>query len=139
MAAGAQTAAALRVAVLRAEIDKQRSLPVVLAQDPDVQRALEAPDAARSEALNRRLAGLADEARTGVVYLIDAAGHTVAASNYRTPESFLDRTTASAPISASLWPTGGRSISPSARSAASPASIWRSGWRPAGGCSACWC
>ena len=34
--ASAATAAALRVAVLRSEIEKQRSLPLALAQDPDV-------------------------------------------------------------------------------------------------------
>lgn len=89
VAAAAETAAALRVAVLRSEIDKQRSLPVVLAQDPDVRGALEAPGPERLDALDRRLEALAQEARTGVIYLIDAEGHTVAASNYRTPESFL--------------------------------------------------
>ena len=89
VAASAETAAALRVAVLRSEIDKQRSLPVVLAQDPEVRGALEAPDPARLDALDRRLDALAEGVRTGVIYLIDAEGHTVAASNYRTPESFL--------------------------------------------------
>lgn len=89
VAASAETAAALRVAVLRSEVDKQRSLPVVLAQDPEVRGALEAPDTARFDALDRRLDALAEDARTGVIYLIDAEGHTVAASNYRTPESFL--------------------------------------------------
>lgn len=89
VAAGAETAAALRVAVLRSEIDRQRSLPVVLAGDPDVRRALEAPTPERLDALNRRFAELAERARTGVVYLIDAEGHTRAASNYLTPESFL--------------------------------------------------
>ncbi|WP_296583938.1 ATP-binding protein [Xanthobacter sp.] len=89
VAASAETAAALRVAVLRSEIDKQRSLPVVLAQDPEVRGALETPDPARLDALDRRLDALAEGVRTGVIYLIDAEGHTVAASNYRTPESFL--------------------------------------------------
>ncbi|MDI4665688.1 sensor histidine kinase [Xanthobacter autotrophicus] len=87
--ASAATAAALRVAVLRSEIEKQRSLPFALAQDPDVRRALETGNAARIAALNRRFEALAAGARTGVIYLIDADGHTVAASNYRTPESFL--------------------------------------------------
>ena len=87
--AAADTAAALRVAVLRWEIEKQRSLPVVLAQDPDVRRALETGTPARFAALSRRFEALAAGARTGVIYLIDAEGETVAASNFRTPESFL--------------------------------------------------
>ncbi|MEP9354489.1 ATP-binding protein [Xanthobacter sp. KR7-65] len=88
VAAGAQTAAALRVAVLRSEIEKQRSLPVVLAQDPDVRHALASPTPERLDDLNRRFAALAAGARTGIIYLIDASGHTLAASNYQTPESF---------------------------------------------------
>ncbi|MFG1346138.1 ATP-binding protein [Xanthobacter autotrophicus DSM 431] len=86
---GAETAAALRVAVLRSEIEKQRSLPIALAQDPDVRRALETRDPERLVALNRRFEALAAGARTGVIYLIDDEGHTMAASNFRTPESFL--------------------------------------------------
>lgn len=89
VAAGAQTAAALRVAVLRSDIEKQRSLPVVLAQDPDVRHALEAPTPERLAALNRRFAALARGVRAGVIYLIDAGGRTQVASNYETPESFL--------------------------------------------------
>lgn len=85
----ADTAAALRVAVLRAEIEKQRSLPVVLAQDPDVRRALETGTPARLAGLSRRFEALASGVRAGVIYLIDAEGETVAASNFRTPESFL--------------------------------------------------
>lgn len=85
----AETAAALRVAVLRSEIEKQRSLPFALAQDPDVRRALETRNPERLAALNRRFEVLAAGTRTGVVYLIDAAGHTMAASNWQTPESFL--------------------------------------------------
>ncbi|MFG1277816.1 sensor histidine kinase [Xanthobacter autotrophicus] len=88
--ASAATAAALRVAVLRSEIEKQRSLPLALAQDPDVRRALETGNTARIDALNKRFEQLAAGTRTGVIYLIDADGHTIVASNYRTPESFLN-------------------------------------------------
>ncbi|MCG5237717.1 sensor histidine kinase [Xanthobacter oligotrophicus] len=88
--ASAATAAALRVAVLRSEIEKQRSLPLALAQDPDVRRALETGNAARIDALNKRFEQLAAGTRTGVIYLIDADGHTIVASNYRSPESFLN-------------------------------------------------
>ncbi|MDT8263372.1 sensor histidine kinase, partial [Roseomonas sp. DSM 102946] len=42
----ARAEAELRMALLRSEIDKQRSLPVVLASDPDLRRALETRDPA---------------------------------------------------------------------------------------------
>ncbi|MFS8036149.1 sensor histidine kinase [Xanthobacter sp. AM11] len=87
--ARAQTAAALRVAVLRSEIEKQRSLPFALAQDPDVRRALQTRDPRLYAALSARFEALASGVRAGVIYLIDADGHTVVASNFRTPESFL--------------------------------------------------
>lgn len=88
--AGARTAAALRVAVLRSEIEKQRSLPFALAQDPDVRRALASQDAGLFLALDQRFEALVARVRAGVIYLIDTGGHTVAASNFNTPESFLN-------------------------------------------------
>ncbi|HSI42168.1 MAG TPA: ATP-binding protein [Xanthobacteraceae bacterium] len=85
----AQSAASFRAAMLRSEIEKQRTLPVVLAQDPDVRAALEGRDPARIAGLNAKLETLAAGTGAGVIYLLDARGVTAAASNYRLPSSFV--------------------------------------------------
>ncbi|MFG1396856.1 sensor histidine kinase [Roseixanthobacter pseudopolyaromaticivorans] len=85
----ADAAALLRVAVIRSEIEKQRTLPVVLAQDPDVRATLEDPDPARLSALDVKFAGLAAGTRTGAIYLLDVTGLTIAASNAGTSASFV--------------------------------------------------
>jgi len=87
--AEADAAAALRVTVIRSEIEKQRTLPVVLSRDPDVRAALEDPSRERLDTLDRKLAMLAEGTRTGVIYLIDEEGMAVAASNAGTPASFV--------------------------------------------------
>ena len=85
----AEAAAALRVAVLRSEIEKQRSLPLILAQDPDVIAALQTRAADRLSALDAKFAALSAGTRAGAIYLLDAQGLTLAASNSGTPESFV--------------------------------------------------
>ncbi|MCJ8144962.1 ATP-binding protein [Ancylobacter sp. A5.8] len=85
----AQAAAELRAAMLRSEIEKQRSLPVVLAQDPDVRAALMDRDPATLRALDAKFEVLAAGTRASVIYLLDARGITLAASNYREPTSFV--------------------------------------------------
>lgn len=87
--ATAEAAVALRGAMLRSEIEKQRALPLVLAGDPGVQEALAAPQEGRLLALDERLERIAQESRAGAIYVIDAQGLTRAASNYRTAESFV--------------------------------------------------
>lgn len=85
----AATSAALHTAVLRSELERHRSLPLVLAQDPDVLAAVAAPSAASADRLNRKLEGLATDVRAAVIYLLDARGVAVAASNWREPTSFV--------------------------------------------------
>ena len=85
----AEAAVGLRVAMLRSEIEKQRTLPQVLAEDPGVLAALERPDEARILALDARLDVLAGATRAGAIYLLDREGMTIVASNYLTPESFV--------------------------------------------------
>lgn len=85
----AATAAALHTAVLRSELERHRSLPLVLAQDPDMLAAVTAPSPERVERLNRKLEGLAVDVRAAVIYLLDERGTTVAASNWREPISFV--------------------------------------------------
>ncbi|MFG1465140.1 ATP-binding protein [Xanthobacter sp. DSM 24535] len=85
----ADAATSLRVAVIRSEIEKQRTLPVVLAQDLDVRETLEQPDPARLSALDAKFAALAAGTRTGAIYLLDTTGLTIAASNAGTAASFV--------------------------------------------------
>ncbi|EFH12535.1 C4-dicarboxylate transport sensor protein DctB, partial [Pseudoroseomonas cervicalis ATCC 49957] len=84
-----RAAAGLRAAVLRAEIDKQRSLPLILAQDPDLRRALDSRDPARLAALSAKLEALGQGTGSAVLYALDARGLTLAASNWRQPDSFV--------------------------------------------------
>lgn len=87
--AEAAFAADLRVTALRSEIEKQRTLPVVLAQDPDVRDALSHGDAAAITALDAKFKTLAQATRAGVIYLMNDAGLCISASNAGTPLSFV--------------------------------------------------
>jgi two-component system C4-dicarboxylate transport sensor histidine kinase DctB len=83
--------ATLRAAMLRSELDRHRSLPFVLADDAEVRAALRINDSAPGpfDALSARLERLADHAGATTLYLIDTSGMTIAASNWRTPASFV--------------------------------------------------
>lgn len=85
----AATATALHAAVLRSELERHRSLPMVLAQDPDLQALLARPDAQAVNRLNRKFEGLARETRAAVIYVLDARGLALAASNWNEPISFV--------------------------------------------------
>jgi two-component system C4-dicarboxylate transport sensor histidine kinase DctB len=89
LARQADAAAALHAAVLRSELEKHRSLPFVLAADPDVGQALRSRDPAALAALNRKLEDLSGQTRAAVIYILDAKGLTLAASNWRLPTSFV--------------------------------------------------
>ncbi len=85
----AQSSAALHAAVLRSELAKHRSLPFVLAQDPDVASTLRSADPRGVDALNRKLETLSAGTRAAVIYVLNARGMTIAASNWRQPTSFV--------------------------------------------------
>lgn len=85
----ADAAAVLHAAVLRSELERHQSLPLVLAQDPDAAALLAQPSAGRVEAMNRKLDGLAQEVRAAVIYILDTDGLTRAASNWNRPDSFV--------------------------------------------------
>lgn len=87
--AQSSTATTLHAAVLRSELERHRSLPMVLAQDPDLQSVLAAPSPAGVDRLNRKLEGLARETRAAVIYALDARGMALAASNWNQPISFV--------------------------------------------------
>lgn len=85
----AGTATALHAAVLRSELERHRSLPMVLAQDPDLQSLLTAPSPRAVDRLNRKFEGLAHETRAAAIYVLDANGVALAASNWSQPISFV--------------------------------------------------
>ncbi len=89
LARQAQASAALHAAVLRSELAKHRSLPFVLAQDPDVAAVLRSGDTRGVGALNRKLETLSGGTRAAVIYVLNARGMTIAASNWRQPTSFV--------------------------------------------------
>lgn len=89
LAGQAQGSATLHAAVLRSELAKHRSLPFVLAQDPDVAKTLRSASPQGVDALNRKLETLSGGTRAAVIYVLNAEGTTIAASNWREPTSFV--------------------------------------------------
>ena len=79
----------LAAAALAGEISKQQLLPAVLAVDSDVVALLGAPDPAAALRMSQKLATLAADAGSTVVYLIGRDGRTLAASNFAAPDSFV--------------------------------------------------
>ena len=73
---------------LRNQIDRYRTLPAVLALDPELRAALAAPlEAAQRERLSRKLEQVNGVTRSSTLTLIDRRGDSVAASNWRLPNS----------------------------------------------------
>ncbi|NBB65215.1 sensor histidine kinase [Pseudomonas sp. ODNR1LW] len=85
----ATAAAALHAAVLRSELEKQRAVPAILAEDPDVSDLLAGPDPRSASRVDLKLERLASQTRAAVIYVLDAKGLTLAASNWREPTSFV--------------------------------------------------
>ncbi|QRM32680.1 ATP-binding protein [Microvirga sp. VF16] len=81
--------ATLNAVVLRTVLEKQRSLPFVLSEDRDVNKALASGDQALFRALDLKLETLAGGTNASVIYILDKDGMTVAASNWREPTSFV--------------------------------------------------
>ncbi|WP_210248873.1 sensor histidine kinase [Aureimonas leprariae] len=77
------------VSALRGKLEKQRALPLILREDPAVAAAIQTRDPARLAAVDAKLERLARATRAAVIYILDASGTAVAASNYREPTSFV--------------------------------------------------
>lgn len=75
--------------LLESELQKFRLLPRVLTEFPDVRAALAGKSDAASRRLDRELEQLAARTDATVIYVIDADGTTIAASNWRAPTSFV--------------------------------------------------
>ena len=71
---------------LHNELEKSANIPVVLSSDPEVSALLMETDANRRErrveAINRRLESLKDLVHSAAIYILDADGNTLAASNW---------------------------------------------------------
>lgn len=86
--AEATSQAAILAAGLESELNKFTLVPRVLAVDPEV-TALLGGKGGDSVVLNRRLAALAGQTKASAIYLMDARGNTLAASNWNRPDSFV--------------------------------------------------
>ncbi|QDH32883.1 sensor histidine kinase [Porphyrobacter sp. YT40] len=86
--AAATSQAAILAAGLESELNKFTLVPSVLAADPEV-AALLAGERGQQAVLNRRLAALAQQTNAAAIYLMDARGTTLAASNWDRPDSFI--------------------------------------------------
>jgi len=84
-----RTDANLNAALLRAVLEKQRALPLVLSQDSELQKALATKDAGAFDRLNQKLEGLAAGTQAAVIYVIGLDGIAASASNWREPTSFV--------------------------------------------------
>jgi two-component system C4-dicarboxylate transport sensor histidine kinase DctB len=80
--------ARLRAVLLDSELARFRLLPLALADDRDVVAAIAGAPAAR-DALNRKLEALAAETGAPAIYVVSPQGIAIAASNWRTPSSFV--------------------------------------------------
>jgi two-component system C4-dicarboxylate transport sensor histidine kinase DctB len=70
-------------------IETQRLIPLILARDPEVVALLAAPAPGPGARLDAKLADIAADASSSVIYVIDADGTAVAASNAGQPDSFV--------------------------------------------------
>lgn len=85
----AAAAALLAASPLAAIIDKQRLIPMVLSRDPEVIALLAAPDDRSRLLLDEKLAEIADEASSAVIYVVGRDGTAIAASNDNAPGTFV--------------------------------------------------
>ena len=74
---------------MRAVLDKQRALPLVLSKDKALEAALLDKTATTIDPLNEKLEALADGTQAAVIYLVGMDGIAIAASNWRGPTSFV--------------------------------------------------
>src|SRR5215475_1806219 len=81
-----------------AEIGRQDHLPVVLALDTDVRRALAEPrDPDRLQELSRKLTLVSREADTRALYVIGPDGVVLASDDWESPDSLVGRNVADRP------------------------------------------
>ena len=84
----ARAAAQLSLTALGHKLDKFQAIPRLLAQDTALEAVLASPTADALQTLDLRLENLSKELGPSVLYVLDAKGWAVAASNWREPDSF---------------------------------------------------
>lgn len=72
------------------QVDKFRLVATTLSADSDVANLLDGRTTAAGVRLNERLANLSTVLDASVIYLLDAGGTTIASSNWRQADSFLN-------------------------------------------------
>ncbi|MHC1547567.1 sensor histidine kinase [Phyllobacterium sp. K27] len=85
----ARSTAELNAVLLRTVLEKQRAVPFVLSQDRDVINALSTSSESQLQRLNHKLESLIAGTGSAVIYLLDANGLAIAASNWNEPISFV--------------------------------------------------
>lgn len=83
------TDANLKVALLRAVLERPRALPLLLADDQQVRDALAGREADAVIALDRKLESLVSGTSAAVLYVVGKDGIAMASSNWREPLSFV--------------------------------------------------
>lgn len=79
----------LAMGALRSEIDKQRTVPFILARDGLVRDILTRPAPEGISVVNEKLLALQQGTHASAIYVIDSNGMTIAASNYLEDQSFV--------------------------------------------------
>ena len=79
----------LKAALLRAVLERPRALPLLLAQDQQVQAALAGTNAGAVNSLDAKLQALVGGTSASVLYVTDRNGVGIAASNWQDPSSFV--------------------------------------------------
>ncbi len=74
---------------LRTELERHAAVPMVLARDQEVADLLRDPSPERVDRLNRKLEAIAATLKASALYVMNAAGTTVAASNWNASPSFV--------------------------------------------------
>ncbi|PZM14557.1 sensor histidine kinase [Rhizobium tubonense] len=84
-----RTDANLKVALLRAVLERPRALPLLLADDRQVRDALAAAKSDAVTTLDQKLESLVAGTKASVLYVTGADGVAIASSNWREPLSFV--------------------------------------------------
>lgn len=84
-----QAAAQSRALTLESILDRQRAVVAILADDDLVKATLRAGSQAMRDRVSAKLERLRSETQSAVIYLMEATGYTIAASNWNRPESFV--------------------------------------------------
>jgi two-component system, NtrC family, C4-dicarboxylate transport sensor histidine kinase DctB len=84
-----RTTAQLRTLVLQSELDKQRAIPLILADDSDIKSAVSQPNISELQHISRKLEKLKNGTHSAVIYILNNHGVALASSNWALSTSFV--------------------------------------------------